>query len=108
VPNNYKLPDSSNVMSGNEMDESSEFARDAILEVVENQIKDDYPREVKQTFHRLLSEGHSKEKTMKLIASAVCIEIFGIMKYKTPFNESRYIKNLSRLPEIPLEEIDAK
>lgn len=90
------------------MEESSELARDAIFEVVENQIRDGYPREVKQTYDRLLSEGHSKEETMKLIASAVCIEIFGIMKYKTPFNESRYVRNLSKLPDIPWEEVDEK
>jgi peroxiredoxin family protein len=89
-------------MLGNEMEEDSEFAQAAIFEVIENQIRDDNPREVKQTFQRLLFEGHSKEEAMKLIGCAMCVEIFEIVKSQKPFNESRYVKNLSKLPEIPL------
>ena len=52
----------------------------------------------------LLSEGKTKEEAMKLIGCAVAVEIFEIMKHQKPFNESRYVENLSNLPETPWEE----
>jgi len=86
------------------MEESSEIAQAAIFEIIENQIRDNSPREVRQTLERLLSEGQTKEEAMKLIGCTVAVEIFEIMKQKKPFNESRYVENLSKLPEMPWED----
>jgi len=86
------------------MEEGSEIVRATIFEIIENQIRDNSPREVRQTLERLLSEGQTKEEAMKLIGCAVAVEIFEIMKHKKPFNESRYVENLSRLPEMPWED----
>lgn len=36
-------------------------------EIIENQMREDNPPEVKQTYDRLISEGHSREDTMKLL-----------------------------------------
>lgn len=83
------------------MEEGSEIAQAAIFEIIENQIRDNSPREVRQTLERLLSEGQTKEDAMKLIGCVVAVEIFEIMKHTKPFNESRYIENLSKLPEMP-------
>jgi len=86
------------------MEEGSEIAKATIFEIIENQIRDNNPREVRQTLERLLSEGQPKEEAMKLIGCAVAVEIFEIMKQKKPFNESRYVENLSKLPEMPWED----
>ena len=86
------------------MEEGSEIAQGAIFEIIENQIRDNNPREVKQTFERLLSEGQTEEEAMKLIGCAVVVEISEIMKSQTPFNEARYVANLSKLPEMPWQE----
>ena len=86
------------------MEKGSEIAKATIFEIIENQIRDNNPREVRQTLKRLLSEGQTKEEAMKLIGCAVAVEIFEIMKQKKPFNESRYVENLSRLPEMPWED----
>ena len=86
------------------MEEGSKIAQAAIFEIIENQIRDNNPREVKKTLEHLLCEGHTKEQAMKLIGCAVSAEIFEILKYKKPFNESRYVDNLNKLPELPWEE----
>lgn len=39
----------------------------AILDVVENQIRENNPPATKKTFDRLLKNGHSKDEAMKLI-----------------------------------------
>lgn len=85
------------------MEESSEIAQAAIFEIIENQIRDNNPREVRQTFERLLCEGRTKEEAMKLIGCALTVEIVEIMKHQKPFNESRYVENLRKLPEMPWE-----
>ncbi len=86
------------------MEKGSEIAQAAIFEIIENQIRDDNPREVRETLERLLSEGRTKEEAMKLIGCAVAVEIFEVMKHHQLFNESRYVENLSKLPELPWEE----
>ena len=86
------------------MEKGSELARVAIVEIIENQIRDNNPREVRQTLERLLSEGQTKEEAMKLIGCAVAVEVFEIMKHQKPFNESRYVENLRKLPEMPWDE----
>lgn len=69
----------------------------AILDVVENQIRENNPPETRKTLDRLLKKGYSKDDAMKLIGSVVAAEIYKILKNKEPFNEERYIKALSEL-----------
>ena len=82
-------------------EETSEIAKEAIFEAIENQIRDGDPPATKETYDRLAAEGHSHEDTMKLIGSALSVEIFEIMKNKQVFNEQRYKKNLNHLPDQP-------
>jgi peroxiredoxin family protein len=83
------------------MEDDSDIAQAAILEIIDNQIRDNNPPETRQTLERLLSEGQPEEEAMKLIGCAVAVEIFEIMKHQESFNESRYIENLRKLPELP-------
>jgi SOS response regulatory protein OraA/RecX len=50
----------------------------AILEVVENQIRENNPPETKRTLDRLLKKGYSKDDAMKLIGRAVLGEIYKV------------------------------
>ena len=70
----------------------------AILDVVENKIRENNPPATKKTFDRLLKDGHSKDDAMKLIGSAVATEIYEVLKNKKPFDEKRYVKALMELP----------
>ena len=79
-------------------------AREAIFEVIENQIRDNDPPITAETYNRLKSEGHSHEETMKFIGCALSVELFEIMTNHQPFNEQRYSDNLKSLPELPWEE----
>jgi len=83
------------------MEESSELAQAAILEVIETQMRDNTPPEVRKTFKRLCAAGIEESEAMKFIACALNVEIFGALKHQEPYNESRYIRNLKNLPELP-------
>ena len=78
-----------------------QLAGEAMVEVVENQIRDNDPPETRTTLERLISLGESRENAMRYIASVLSIEIFEALKNKTPYNEERYLTNLRNLPELP-------
>lgn len=73
-----------------------------ILEVVDNQIRANDPPETKQTYERLLAEGHADEEARRLIGSVVTIEIFGVLKNKEVFNLERFVRSLNNLPQLPV------
>ncbi len=74
-----------------------------ILEVVSNQLRANDPPETRETLDRLVSQGMSKEDAKIYIAQAVCVEIWDALHNNKPFNRERYVNNLQRLPEEPLE-----
>jgi len=81
-----------------------ERARAAFLEVIENQIRLNDPPETRETFNRLVREGHSKTETRKLIGCAIAVELYDIMKHQKPFDRERFVGNLTRLPELPFDD----
>lgn len=83
------------------MAKSSERARKAILEVVDNQLRDLNPPATKETFDRLVGEGFSQDEARRLIGCAVASEIFGVLKNLQPYDEERYLTALNNLPELP-------
>ena len=83
------------------MKEPSELGRAAVFEIIENQMRDNTPPETRQTYDRLLADGHSHEETMKLIGCVVTSEIFDVLKNREPFNEQRFIAALKALPKLP-------
>ena len=77
--------------------------REMIFKVIENQIRDGMPPETKETFDRLMTEGYSKDETLKLIGCAVSSEIFGVLKEGRKYDEAAYIEALKSLPRLPWE-----
>jgi hypothetical protein len=73
-----------------------------ILEVVAKQVQENDPPETKQTYDRLIQEGHSDEDAKRLIGSVVAIEVFGILKKQEVFNMSSFVQALEKLPELPV------
>ncbi len=83
--------------------ESGQLAGEAIIEAVENQLKQNEPPETRKTLERLIAMGESRENAMRHIASALSIEIFEALKNQGPYNEQRYITNLKALPKSPYD-----
>ena len=76
----------------------------AIMEVVENQIRDNDPPQTRQTFKRLVEAGHSEKEAKRLIGCVVSAEIFDVLKKNEPFNLDRFVKGLNKLPAMPWDE----
>ena len=75
----------------------------AILEVINNQIKDNDPPETKQTLERLLKEGFPEKEALKLIGYVVASEVFTVLKENRNYNHVKYISALKALPKLPWE-----
>ena len=86
------------------MDSESDIARDAILEAIENQMRDNNPPITAETFKRLIADGYKKSEAMELIGFCLANEISEIMNSNQPFSEERYTQNLKNLPDLPWEE----
>jgi hypothetical protein len=66
----------------------------AIIEVVENQLRNNDPPQTGQTFKRLIEAGDSEKEAKRLIGCVVSAEIFDVLKKNEPFNLDRFIKCL--------------
>ncbi len=75
--------------------------RAAFLTAVEKQLKDNDPPESRQTYERLIREGHSEIEAKELIGAAIAAETYYILKENQTFNHDRFVKNLNRLPRLP-------
>jgi hypothetical protein len=73
----------------------------AILDVVENQIRELNPPATKETFDRLIGEGFDEDEARRLIGCVVASEIFDVLRDLQPYNEDRYVSALRKLPELP-------
>lgn len=84
--------------------EGNPYLRAAIMEVVENQLRNNDPPQTQQTFRRLIEAGYSEEEAKRLIGCVVSAEIFDVLKKNEPFNLERFVKALNKLPEMPWAE----
>lgn len=73
----------------------------AILEAVDNQLRDLTPPETKETYDRLVASGVSDKEARRLIAVALSSEMFQILKYQKDYSPERYIASLRKLPKLP-------
>ena len=83
------------------MKKASDRLRQAVLDVVDNQIRQLNPPATKEILDRLVREGHDPYEARRLIGNVVASEIFDILKNMEPYDEDRYVRALRRLPDLP-------
>jgi hypothetical protein len=83
------------------MEEHNQIAKEAILEVVDNQLSANDPPETKQTLERLISEGYSENEAKEFIGTVVVSEAFEVLQAQETFDKKRFVAALNKLPEIP-------
>ena len=75
--------------------------KQAVLEVVKNQLSNNDPPETGQTLNRLMENGFSEQEALKLIGYVVASEVFTVLKSDRSYNEQAYIAALHALPKLP-------
>ena len=81
------------------MEKTNPHLKAAMMEVVENQIRDGDPPETRETLERLTSQGISNDDARIYIGQAICVELWDIMRNKKEFNMERFLRNLENLPD---------
>lgn len=80
---------------------SDQIDQSLLFEVIENQLADADPAEVKATLLKLCMTGHSREAALELIACALAPEMVAVIEHEEKFNLARYQQRLALLPETP-------
>jgi hypothetical protein len=88
-------------------DAGSKKLQQAIIEVVNNQLRKNDPPETRQTFNRLVTEGFSEQEAVKLIGYVVATEVFAVIKDDRRYDETAYVAALRNLPRLPWDKEDA-
>ena len=60
-----------------------------ILEVVDNQLRDNNPPMVREVYDRLIEEGYSTREVKEKIGAVVIDEIYDVMKENQPYDEKQ-------------------
>lgn len=76
----------------------------AVLQAVSNQLRINKPPETKKTLDRLMEEGYSREKSMKMIGAVLSAHIFDMLKEQRNYDNESYVRDLNRLPKYPGED----
>ncbi len=72
---------------------------EAILAVVDQQMRDNTPPETNRTYQRLVALGYAPEDARRLIGNVVVQHIFAVMQREETYNEQRYVAALQGLPD---------
>lgn len=73
--------------------------RQAIYDILDNQLRDNDPPETRLTLNRLRVLGYSKEEAREMIAYAIAREIYEVMQ-GGKFDRVGFVANLDRLPKL--------
>jgi hypothetical protein len=84
--------------------EDGQAAGEAMVEAIENQIRDNDPPETKAALKRLMKLGETRENAIRYIACALSVEFFEMLQKNNPYDAARYAANLNALPELPYDE----
>ena len=68
-----------------------------ILEVVDNQLRDNNPPGTRETLERLIADGDSRQKAKERIAAVVVEHIYDILHDHKAFDLEKYEQDLRRL-----------
>lgn len=82
-------------------DNTAEFARQVVTEIVCHQITEDRPPEVRQHLERLIKEGYLPEEAICLIESALSREMSNCLGTEKSFEVQSYLAALAVLPAFP-------
>src|SRR3546814_6145090 len=79
----------------------SDIARNAIFEILDNQLAQGSPPEVRETLDRLLAAGHPEEEARRLLGCVIASEVFAVLQEGRDFDRERSAQELHALPTLP-------
>lgn len=84
--------------------DNEKILRRKLFKVVKDQIQLNKPPETAITLNRLKQQGYSETEAMMLISKCIEVDIFDLYQHGKKYIKNRYISNLQRLPDEPIED----
>jgi hypothetical protein len=72
--------------------------KDHIIEIVDNQMRDNNPKCTTEVFEKLVTSGYAEYMAKKMIGAVLVEELHYVLKNEELFNEERYSDRLYKLP----------
>jgi len=69
-----------------------------IIEIIDNQMRDNNPKCTTEVFEKLVASGYSEDMAKKMIGAVLVEELYYVLKNEELFNEERYRDRLHKLP----------
>jgi hypothetical protein len=82
------------------MTETSDFVRETLDELLEDQLRTDTPPAVRLTIERLVANGYSPAEALTLVGCALAREMYEALGAGTGLDARRYVLGLERLPAL--------
>ena len=76
---------------------ANKYLKETVLQVVENQLRENDPPITSATYERLQALGYTNQQAKEAIASVLLEETYDVLKNKEPYNEERYSARLNAL-----------
>jgi hypothetical protein len=71
--------------------------KDHIIEIVDNQMRDNEPKCTTEVFEKLVASGYAEDMAKKMIGAVLVEELYYVLKNEELFNEERYRDRLYKL-----------
>lgn len=88
-------------MQAPEQEPDEAFARERLLEAVENQLAANQPAAAQATLNKLVLVGYSRDESVELMARVLAYSIGVMLDQDAPFDMPAYEQALRNLPELP-------
>lgn len=82
-------------------DAKAKRVQQAIEQVIDRQLSDNDPPEMRHTMTRLMDAGFSKPEARRLIGHVVAREVLAVIADGQRFDAARYVRSLRQLPDLP-------
>ena len=76
---------------------ANQYLKSTVLQVVNNQLRNNDPPITKITYERLKAAGHSEKQAKERIAAVLLEEMYDVLKSNEPFDEEQYTNNLNSI-----------
>lgn len=91
-------------MSDHENTEDEDFAEDALIQAVENQIEAGEPPAALATLNKLTLVGYERDEILHMMALVLADAIKRMLANDAPFDGAAYEQALRALPELPTDD----
>lgn len=91
-------------MSDHDTTEDEDFAEDALIQAVENQIEAGEPPAALATLNKLTLVGYERDDILHMMALVLADAIKRMLADDAPFDSAAYEQALRALPELPSDD----